>query len=64
MKNKKKLVTGIIIGGAIGSIIGVTMAPKTGKETRKIIQQKSSGAFGSFVRGMKALVGGKKKKKI
>ena len=28
---------GAIIGGAIGSVVGITVAPKAGKETRKDI---------------------------
>ena len=57
------MVKGIIIGGAIGSILGMTLAPKTGKETRAIIKNKSSGVLGSFARGMRALIQGKKEKK-
>lgn len=38
----EKVVMGVIIGGAIGSVLGVTLAPKSGKQTRKIITQKSS----------------------
>jgi len=44
-KNKKgimdKLVMGAIIGGAIGSVVGLSVAPKTGKETRDFIKEKS-----------------------
>lgn len=36
-----KVVMGAIIGTAIGSAIGVSMAPKKGKETRKIVKSKS-----------------------
>lgn len=32
-----KIVMGAIIGTAIGSVIGLTMAPKKGQETRKMI---------------------------
>ncbi len=61
-KNPKKsrLIKGIIIGGALGSILGMTLAPKTGKETRQILKDKSSGVVGSFMRGMSALIKGKK----
>lgn len=38
----EKIVMSVIIGGAIGSVLGVTLAPKSGKETRKMITQKSS----------------------
>jgi len=35
-----KLVMGIILGGAIGSVVGLTLAPRKGKETRAIIKEK------------------------
>lgn len=38
----EKVIMGVIIGGAIGSVLGVTLAPKSGKETRTIITKKSS----------------------
>jgi gas vesicle protein len=60
---KGKLIKGIIIGGAIGSILGMTIAPKTGKETREIIKKKSNSILVSFARGMRALIQGKKEKK-
>jgi len=41
-KTLDKLLLGVVIGGAVGSILGVTLAPKSGKETRKMISQKSS----------------------
>lgn len=47
-KKKKKvdtLVKGLIIGGAIGSVLGVTLAPKSGKETRQIIKKSSTSLF-------------------
>lgn len=34
-----KIVMGAIIGTAIGSVIGLTFAPKKGKETRRMIQE-------------------------
>ncbi|MFA6528112.1 MAG: YtxH domain-containing protein [Candidatus Gracilibacteria bacterium] len=36
-----KLIVGAIIGGAIGSVVGLTLAPKEGKETRKNIASAS-----------------------
>ena len=36
-----KLIVGAIIGGAIGSVVGLTLAPKQGKETRKNIASAS-----------------------
>lgn len=35
-----KLILGAIIGGAIGSVLGLTLAPKTGKDTRKFLKRK------------------------
>lgn len=35
-----KLVMGAIIGGAIGSVLGMALAPRKGKETRKILKEK------------------------
>lgn len=36
-----RLVMGIILGGAIGSVVGLTLAPRKGKETREMIKEKS-----------------------
>ena len=76
-KKVGKLVKGIIIGGAIGSVLGITLAPKSGKETRAFIKEKSMVAFdtgksalskapmprinSSFFRGLRALLFGKRK---
>jgi len=35
-----KLIMGVILGGAIGSVLGLTLAPRKGKETREIIKKK------------------------
>jgi gas vesicle protein len=40
-----KLLTGVVVGGAIGSILGLTLAPKKGKETREFIRDKSMKMF-------------------
>lgn len=40
-----RLLTGVIVGGAIGSILGLTLAPKKGKDTRKAIRNKSLEMF-------------------
>jgi gas vesicle protein len=37
-----KVVMGAIIGTAIGSVIGLTVAPKKGEETRKMIKERYS----------------------
>ncbi len=44
-KDKKKskidkLIMGAIVGGAVGSVIGMSIAPNKGKETREIIASK------------------------
>jgi len=40
-----KVLTGVIVGGAIGSILGLTLAPRKGKDTRKAIRDKSLEMF-------------------
>lgn len=40
-----KILTGFIVGGAIGSILGLTLAPREGKETRRAIREKSLDMF-------------------
>lgn len=40
-----KILTGVIVGGAIGSILGLTLAPREGKETRRAIREKSLEMF-------------------
>lgn len=40
-----KLLIGMVIGGAIGSVVGATMTNKTGKENREILKQKSKEAL-------------------
>lgn len=42
-KKLDRLIKGLIVGGAIGSVIGITLAPKSGKETRGIIKERSKG---------------------
>lgn len=36
----EKIVMGAIIGTAIGSVVGLSMAPKSGKETREFLKEK------------------------
>lgn len=45
-KKFDNLVTGVIIGGAIGSVLGLTLAPRKGSETRKIIKDKGEELIG------------------
>jgi len=40
-----KILTGFIVGGAIGSILGLTLAPRKGTDTRKILRDKSLDMF-------------------
>jgi hypothetical protein len=42
LRRKRKKVA--IIGGAIGSVVGLSVAPKTGKETREYIKEKGVAA--------------------
>jgi gas vesicle protein len=47
-----KILTGVVIGSAIGSILGLTLAPKSGGETRKDLKDKS---MELFLRGKEAI---------
>ncbi len=59
MKNPKfgrkvfKILTGVIVGSAIGSILGLTLAPKKGSETRKFLKDKSMDVFLRSKRALK-----------
>ncbi len=35
------LLLGVVVGGAVGSILGITLAPKSGRETRQEIAKKT-----------------------
>ncbi|MBI5412400.1 YtxH domain-containing protein [Candidatus Peregrinibacteria bacterium] len=37
--------TAVVIGGAVGSILGLTLAPKKGKDMRKYLKEHSYGLF-------------------
>lgn len=39
-----KLLAGILIGGAIGSILGLALSPNDGKKNRKLIKEKAEEA--------------------
>lgn len=40
-----RILTGMVVGSAIGSILGLTLAPKKGEETRKYLKDKSMEVF-------------------
>lgn len=41
-----KVVMGTIVGGAIGSVVGLAVAPQKGKETREYLKEKSKEVYG------------------
>ena len=43
-----KILMGMVVGGAIGSVIGVGLAPKKGSETRKEVSKKAGKLFGGL----------------
>ncbi|MBD3270343.1 YtxH domain-containing protein [Candidatus Peregrinibacteria bacterium] len=43
-----KLVTGMIVGAAVGSVLGVGFAPKKGKDTRKDIADGAKKVYGKI----------------
>ncbi len=45
VKGAFKVLTGVVIGSAIGSILGLTLAPKKGEDTRKYLKDKSMDVF-------------------
>ena len=54
-KSKKKgivdkLIMGAIVGGAIGSVVGLTVAPKKGEETRKYLKEKGKQINDEFIK--------------
>lgn len=77
MKKRDKFIAGTIVGGAIGSILAIMFAPKSGKETREDIKASSQklysqgSKFGtqlknstqSLLNSLKKLLPGKKPQK-
>ena len=45
LKGIFKVLTGVIVGGAIGSILGLTLAPKKGKDSREYLRDQSMKMF-------------------
>ena len=39
---KRKFLVGTIVGGAVGSVVGLLLAPKSGKETRAEIARRGT----------------------
>lgn len=52
MKKRDKIIYGTVIGGAIGSVLGLMYAPQSGKKTRKQI----SDAYKSGVKKGKSTI--------
>jgi gas vesicle protein len=64
-KNKMdKLVMGAIIGVAVGSVVGMAVAPQKGKETRKMIAEKGKVAIEKGKKISDAIFKPKKKEKL
>ncbi len=60
MASGKKLITGLVAGATVGTIAGLLLAPKSGRENRKMAGEKASmirsrtgGAFGTLKSRMK-----------
>lgn len=44
-KKVDRFIMGALLGGAIGSVLGMTLAPKKGKETRDVLKEKGLKLF-------------------
>ncbi len=60
MASGKKMITGMVAMATVGTIAGMLLAPKSGKENRKMVAMKASkirnragGAFGTLKSRMK-----------
>jgi len=60
MGSGKKLITGLAAGAIVGTVAGLLLAPKSGKENRKMVGEKAAdirsrtgGAIGSVKRRIK-----------
>lgn len=70
MSKRDKFIVGTIVGGAVGSILAIMFAPKSGKETRKQIVNSSQELYSKGSKlsdklkaSAKSLLGGLGKKK-
>ena len=50
-----KFLAGFIIGGAVGALAGLLLAPKTGEETREMIAKTSSELYGKTEDSLKEI---------
>ena len=44
MADRDQLFAGLIVGAAVGAIVGLLLAPQTGKETRQIVTARAGEA--------------------
>lgn len=54
---RNKLVTGLIVGAAVGAVAGLLFAPKPGKESRQMVVSRSRGVrhkTGGFIHTMRS----------
>ena len=42
MGSDKKLITGLVAGAIVGTVAGLLLAPKSGKENRKLVGEKAA----------------------
>ena len=42
MGSDKKLITGLVAGAIVGTVAGMLLAPKSGKENRKLVGEKAA----------------------
>lgn len=45
MSKRNKFLVGTIVGGAVGSVLAIMFAPKSGKETRAQIKESSQALY-------------------
>lgn len=53
MKIKKRFLAGSIVGGAVGSIVGLMVAPKSGKQTRADLAKRGTALKNQVVKNSK-----------
>lgn len=52
-----KILMGVVVGGAIGSVLGVGLAPKKGSETRREVSDKTGRLFDKAKRALQSATG-------